>query len=122
MKIHPLLLAAILATGGVASAQTTPATPAVTPAPTKSAAPAAEHKAAMHKMSMHRHTHKTVAASPTAPDQMTTRDERMAAAEADYQANVEKKSDQPAAHHWMHHHHAGHAMHKHQPAKAAPAA
>ena len=122
MKIHPLLLAAILATGGVAFAQTTPATPAVTPAPTKSAAPAAEHKAAMHKMSMHRHTHKTAAESPTAPEQMTTRDERMAAAEAAYKASVEKKSDQPAAHHWMHHHHAGHAMHKHQPAKTAPAA
>lgn len=124
MKIHPLLLAAVLATGGVAFAQTTPATPAtptVAPAPAKSAAHAVQHKAAMHKMSMHRHAHETAAASPAAGP-MTTREERMAAAEADYKTSLETKSDQPASAHRMHRHHAGHAMRGHQPAKAAPAA
>ena len=121
MKIHPLLLAAVLATGGVAFAQTAPATPAPAPASAKSAAPVAPHKAAMHKMSMHRHAHATAAASPAAGP-MTTRDERMAAAEADYKASLEKKSDRPAAAQRMQRHHAGHAMRKHQPAKAAPAA
>lgn len=127
MKIHTLLLAATLATGGAAFAQTTPATPAVTPAPAPAAqhkAPA-QHKAAMHKMRMHGHTHKAAAsAAPTGADQTTTRDERMAAAEADYKASLETKGNQSTmpAHKMMQHHHAGHAMHKHQPAKAAPAA
>ncbi|MEO6973232.1 MAG: hypothetical protein ABI135_07435 [Rhodoferax sp.] len=122
MKIHTLLLAAVLASGGVAFAQTTPATPAVTPTPAPAAKAAAEHKAPMHKMSMHRHAHKMAAAeAPAEASQATTREERMATAEADYKASMESKSDQPATSHRMSHHHGGHHMHMHHKAKAAPA-
>jgi hypothetical protein len=122
MKIHPLLIAAALTTGGLAFAQTPPATPAVTPAPAPAAAaPATQHKAAAHKMRMHGHAHKAAAAAaPTGAEPTTTREERMAAAEADYKASLEK-GDQAAPVHKMHRHHGGHPMHKHQPAKAAPA-
>ncbi len=128
MKIHTLLLAAVLASGGIAFAQTTPATPAVTPAPAPAAAAAAEHKAPMHKMSMHkmsthRHAHKmAAAAAPAEAVQATTREERMAAAEADYKSGMESKSDQPATAHRMTRHHGTHTMKMHHRAKAAPAA
>ena len=122
MKIHTLLLAAVLASGGVAFAQTTPATPAVTPTPAPAAASTAEHKASMHKMWMHKHAHKAAAtAASTGADQATTREERMATAEADYKASMESKSDRPAMTHRMSHHHGGHPMHMHHRAKAAPA-
>ena len=123
MKIHTLLLAAVLASGGIAFAQTPAATPAVTPAPASAAKTAAEHMAPMHKMSMHKkashmHAHKMAAAAPV---EATTREERMATAEADYKASMESKSDKPATGHWMHHHHVSHHMHMHHRAKAAPA-
>src|SRR5574337_689095 len=90
MKIQKLLLAAALAAGGVAFAQTPAATPAETPAATPAApAKAAPHKMVKHKAAAHKRS-EHMAAAHEAPmseaDQMKSREERMAAAYSDFKS------------------------------------
>lgn len=109
MKIQKLLLAAVLAAGGVAFAQTPAAAPAETPAAT----PAAPAKAAPHKMVKHKKAaaHKRsehMAAAHEMPmseaDQMKSREDRMSAAYTDFK-NGRPEQAPPAMHHETMKHH-----------------
>ncbi|WHZ12405.1 MAG: hypothetical protein OJF60_002846 [Burkholderiaceae bacterium] len=91
MKIHKLLLAALLAAGGVAFAQTPAAAPAATPAVTPAAPSKAkaaphkmQHKAAAHKKAWHKAGAHEMPMSEAG--QMKAREERMSAAYEDFKS------------------------------------
>jgi hypothetical protein len=109
MKTHKLLLAALLAVGGVAFAQTpaaAPAAPAATPAVTPAVpAKAAAHKAMHHKAARRHEEHMAAAHEMPMSEagEMKAREERMDAAYANFKNGVPEQAP-PMHHEAMKHH------------------